>query len=43
LPALRRVLRKCCKGCTLWYAVTITVHCNPINPVDNPIPRLRSL
>jgi hypothetical protein len=41
LPALCRVLLKYCKGCTLWYSVT--VHCNPINPVVNPIPRLRSL
>jgi hypothetical protein len=38
LPALCWVLRRCCRGCTLWYAVTVIVHGNPINPVDNPIP-----
>jgi hypothetical protein len=25
LPTLCRVLLKCCKGCTLWYSVTVIV------------------
>jgi hypothetical protein len=42
LPALCWVLLKCCKGCTLWYAVTVIVsRSNKSNCQSNT--RLRSL